>query len=576
MKYIKSFLILLGILFLVTPAYAQFDERILEFRSDIKVNTDTTIDIVEKIVFRPSEVTPRHGLEWTIPYEYSVKAFRRPTKLTIKRVSYYPLSNESLIVMDQYSRTDESGWITLRIGNPDQYINETYVYVIEYSLKYTGISYFEENDEVYLNIIGPGWNIPIENASATLELPTEVQEILCFTGSDGSNTENCDIEINKNIVNVKPKDILQSYEGYTIAIKQPKGTFDDTTKEQTILVILANIGIVLPIPVGIFLFSFLLKKYRNPKLTIIPQYEPEKDMDSLLSNVLYKNISSNKGIYASLIEMAIKGYYKIREYEKNKYEFVKSDKDSSTLSKHLKVLYDAIFVYGDVVPLKKLTNFYTTSASSLLEVGKHLKEKEIFNGKITKLKPILIGISGFLIFFHFTTITPYIIISALGWYFGILISLILLFIFAFKIDVRTSIGNEKLHYLLGLKMYIETAEKERIKFHNDPQKYKEVFEKLLPYAMIFNLEKKWAKQFEDISMTQPEWYEGTFTNQFNTIYLVNSLSKFNTSVSTYATPKSSYSSSGGYRSGGWSSGGSGFGGGGSSGGGGGGSGGGGW
>jgi hypothetical protein len=46
-------------------------------------------------------------------------------------------------------------------------------------------------------------------------------------------------------------------------------------------------------------------------------------------------------------------------------------------------------------------------------------------------------------------------------------------------------------------MYIDTAEDEKIKFHNDPEKYKGVFEKLLPYAMIFNLEKKWAKVFED-------------------------------------------------------------------------------
>ena len=576
MKKFKLLLLLLGILFLVTPAYAQSDERVLEFRSDIKVNSDTTINIVEKIVFRPSEVTPRHGLEWTIPYEYSVKAFRRPTKLTINQVSYYPLGNESLIVRNQYSRTDESGWITLRIGDPDRYINGTYVYIIDYSLKYTGISYFEENEEVYLNIIGPGWNIPIENASATLTLPSEVKESICFTGSDGSNQQNCEIEINNNIVNVKPRDTLQSYEGYTIALKQPKGTFDDTTKEQILLVILANIGILLPIPVGIFLFSFLIKKYKNPKLTVIPQYEPEKDMDPLSSGILLKNISTTKNIYAALIEMAIKGYYKIREYEKNKYEFVKSEKDPSTLLPHLKIIYDGIFVYGDVVQLKKLTNFYSTSATSFLEVGKYLKEKKIFNEKILKYKPMMIGVSGFITFFHFTTIAPYILFGALGWYFGILISLILFLIFAFKIDIRTTIGNEKLHYLFGLKMYIETAEKERIEFHNDPKKYQEVFEKLLPYAMIFNLEKKWAKQFENLSMSQPEWYEGSFSNQFNTIYFVNSLSKFNTSVSTYALPKSSYSSSGGYRSGGWSSGGSGFGGGGSSGGGGGGSGGGGW
>jgi len=179
-------------------------------------------------------------------------------------------------------------------------------------------------------------------------------------------------------------------------------------------------------------------------------------------------------------------------------------------------------------------------------------------------------------FILFNTLSLFISNVVIGWWFGLAISTVLLFIFALKIDIKTEKGNEKYAHLLGLKMYINTAEKERIKFHNDPKKYTEVFETLLPYAMIFGLEKKWAAQFEDIYTTPPQWYQGDFTT-FNTAYFVNSLGSFNSNVGTKVSPpSSSYSSSGGYRSSGWSSGGSGFGGGGSSGGGGGGSGGGGW
>ena len=92
--------------------------------------------------------------------------------------------------------------------------------------------------------------------------------------------------------------------------------------------------------------------------------------------------------------------------------------------------------------------------------------------------------------------------------------------------------------------------------------------------MIFNFEKKWAKIFEDIYTTSPDWYEGDFS-VFDATYLANSLNTFNKSVVTSSAPPNKYGSSDGYRSGGWSSGGSGFSGG-SSGGGGGGSGGGGW
>ena len=575
MKKLNTVLILIGLLFCVTPIYAQEQEKILKFESNITVNTDTTIDIVENITFNPSSTIPRHGLEWTLPYVYKVSAFRRPTEIKVNRVTYYPVSNPSLKVFNEYSRSDENGWITLRIGDADKYINEPYEYIVEYTLKYTAISYFDEHEEIYLNIIGPGWGIPIENAKATLTAPVEIKEIVCFAGPDCDKGQNCNIEVNGNVLNVSPKDTLQPYEGYTVAIKQPVGTFEDTTKEQIMMVILSNIGILLPIPVGIFLFSFLKKKFKNKDITVIPQYQPEKDMDSLSSSLLIKNVQQTKNVSSVLIEMAIKGYYKIREYEKKKYEFVKSEKDYKSLPQHIVTLLDGIFAYGDVVPIKKLTNFHMASTKALSESKKYLKEKDLISSGKEAIKILLIVGSLFAMFILFNTLPIFISNVVIGWWFGLAISIVLLFIFALKIDIRTEIGNEKYTHLLGLKMYINTAEKDRIEFHNDPKKYTEVFEALLPYAMIFGLEKKWAKQFEDIYTTPPDWYQGDFTT-FNTIYFVNSLGSFNTGVGSKTSPPSSYSSSGGYRSSGWSSGGSGFGGGGSSGGGGGGSGGGGW
>ena len=575
LKFLLLPILLLSMFFLGTPTFAQeSDEKILEFKSEIVVNKDATIDIKEYIVFQPSTTTPRHGLEWQIPYEYSVKVFRRATEIKVNEVTYYPLFKPEESISNMYSELRENGWLILRIGQSDKYISGAHVYIVDYTLKYSGISYFEENDEVYLNVIGPGWSIPIESVSATIKLPGEILDKVCYTGADGSQAQDCTMFDDGNgTLTVQPNSTLLPYEGYSFAVKLPKGVLEDTSKEQIFLAIITNIGIVLPIPLGIYLFGFLRKKYRNKKLTVIPYYEPEKDMDSLLSATLISNKFKGKYITAVLIELATKGYLKIREYEKKKYEFVKREKDGKDLPKHLKTLFDAIFAHGDVVPLKKLSNFYTTANKVYLEGYQYLKEEEILSNEKLKKKRMFSVIGFVLLFGSFATAGFFISISAIGWMIGILLSGIVLLIFTAFIDIRSSKGNEKYHYLLGLKMYINTAEKKRIEFHNDPEKYKEIFEKLLPYAMIFNLEKKWAKQFEDIYTQNPDWYEGNF-NTFNAYYLANSLSILNSSVVKTSSPPS-YSSSGGYRSGGWSSGGSGFSGG-SSGGGGGGSGGGGW
>ena len=559
----------------VSNVYAQEDvEKIINFDSNITVNKDATINVSERIIYQTVPSTPRHGLMWTIPYIYSVNAFKRPTEVNIQKVVYYPLSNADEKVYDKYSRSEDNGWITLKIGDENTYIEGTYVYEIEYILKYSGISYFKDNDEVYLNIIGPGWNIPIENAHAYVSLPATPLDSVCYTGPDGSKDRNCTISQTGNSLDISVNGVLNPYEGYTFAVKLPKGVLKDTTNEERIAGLISNIGIVLPIPVGVFLFVFQRKKYKNKKITVVPNYEPQKDMDVLLSGILISGKYVPKHITAVLIELATKGYLKIREYEEKKYEFVKGSKDFTELPEYLKILLEGIFKKGDTVKTKDLKNFFNTTNKSYMEANAYLKENGIISSDKVKKKNTYSTL-GIIIVIACTALSGSFISSAsVGWMVGIILSGALLFIFALGIDTRTIDGNERYYYLLGMKMYIDTAEKHRIEFHNDPDRYNEVFEKLLPYAILFGLEKKWAKLFEDIYVQNPDWYEGNFTT-FNAYYLATSLNTFDRSFAKSISPQSAYGSSGGFRSGGWSSGGSGFGGG-SSGGGAGGSGGGGW
>jgi uncharacterized membrane protein YgcG len=550
---------------------AQNNERISEFRSNIVVNSDATINIQEEITY----VFPdyRRGIEWTYPVTYSVFSLRRPTLFNLERVYYYPTQSPENIIEEMYEETVDTGWIRLRIGDPDVRIIGEYTYVIEYELKYTGISYFEDNDEVYLNIIGPGWSVPILNASANIQLPGEIIDSVCYAGLEGSVAQNCVINTINNTLNISTIDTLQPYEGLTFAVSLPKGAIEDTTREQTILAILANIGVLLPIPVGIFLFVFLRRKYRNKKLTVIPHYQPEKDMDAMSSGLLYSNKYKPSYISALLIELAVKGYVKIKSIGKRNYEFEYTGKDYSNLTEHQRTLLSKIFADSESVNIKKLDKFYETTQKVHVESEQYLRDIKAISISKTNAKSVLTGLSIALIFLSVFSFPFLVIFAAIGWSIGLLISSILLLIFSLLlIDIRSNEGNRKYHYLKGLRMYIDTAEKKRIEFHSNPKMFNKVFETLLPYAMIFGLERKWAKEFEDIYTQQPDWYVGDFTT-FNSVYLASSIGRFNSSFSVKANPPSNYGS--GYRKSGWSSGGSGFGGG-SVGGGGGGSGGGSW
>jgi uncharacterized membrane protein len=145
----------------------------------------------------------------------------------------------------------------------------------------------------------------------------------------------------------------------------------------------------------------------------------------------------------------------------------------------------------------------------------------------------------------------------------LVISGLIIFAFSFAMGKRTKLGAETTEKINGLKLFLEVTEKDRLKFHNAPEKNPQLFEKFLPYAMVLHVEGQWAKQFENIYNTQPDWYSSTTPGMFNALLLTNSLHDFSSRSESNmaATPASKGSS--GFGGGGFSGGGFGGGGGGS-------------
>lgn len=115
----------------------------------------------------------------------------------------------------------------------------------------------------------------------------------------------------------------------------------------------------------------------------------------------------------------------------------------------------------------------------------------------------------------------------------------------------------------GFKMYMGAAENEQLKFHNPPQMTPQVFETLLPFAMVLGVDEVWGEKFDDMlkrtsTEYQNNWYYGGTLNHYAFASTLNS-SLTQSIQSTSTQPSSSGSGSGG---GGFSGGGGGGGGGG--------------
>lgn len=128
-----------------------------------------------------------------------------------------------------------------------------------------------------------------------------------------------------------------------------------------------------------------------------------------------------------------------------------------------------------------------------------------------------------------------------------------------KSKKRTELGDRLIERILGLRDFINNAEKDRIDalVEQNP-KY---FYNVLPYALVLNVTDKWARKFEHIAMEQPEWYNSqSGFRAFNTIMFANAISSSMNSISSAMTSAPS-STGGGSFGGGFSGGGSGGGGG---------------
>jgi uncharacterized membrane protein len=145
---------------------------------------------------------------------------------------------------------------------------------------------------------------------------------------------------------------------------------------------------------------------------------------------------------------------------------------------------------------------------------------------------------------------------------ALIISAIFILIFGLLMSKKNPKGTALFKKLLGFKEFIKSVEKDRLQeFLKQDQNY---FDKVLPYAIVFDVADKWKDKLKGLDIPPPNWYSGAYQgNNFNTYMFMNNLDNSMKSMTNtfYSSPKNSGSSGGSFGGGGSSGGGFGGGGG---------------
>lgn len=211
-------------------------------------------------------------------------------------------------------------------------------------------------------------------------------------------------------------------------------------------------------------------------------------------------------VFKNIFKDGIKGSFAPKNYIVEK---LKSSENDPAVEDYEKVFLGILFGDKEYFSTKELKKSGNLKKQKFSESFKKLKEKlyketeldtNAFENGISKekIKTIIWGIIIFVLVYFGGII-------GVNQYIFLLASMIMsgAGLFAFiKYEARLNKEGQVLREdWLGFKMFLETAERYRLQ-NLTP----ETFEKYLPYAMIFGVEKKWAKSFESLNLEQPSWY----------------------------------------------------------------------
>ena len=543
------------LILLILFTFALFGEHIEHFDTKVVIKDSSNAYIKESILWDFGS-NRRHGIYRDIP----------KNKMRLKNLEVYQNGRVA-----PYKLIDKNNYWRIRIGSPNYYVSGRVNYLIKYNLTGEVVRRLNSKNYIIVDVIGVGFKKPIKVATATIYLPKVLQNkvnIKAFRGKFGSKTpvefKNLGDRIVLKTYNLAP------YEGVTISISFDP-TLMDVGEKPSDKYWQNPIYYLFFAPI-LALFYYFGKRFNifGDIGSIAPRYRPPKDLTVMEAGLLKDNFVEFDEIKPAILELANLGYIKIEEDNHGLY-LKKIKEPDEKLTSIQRDLMDEIFGYSQIIPnnaIKIEKNFFERIRDKLHST---LVEKGYFGSSIKSVRSsfiffvISVGLLSIGAFFYYVfkdslaeklipmgvslafisvgifnlfgaiksrdfgatifsilwiIFSSIFLLSVIGSK-DLLISIILMivviaigsYLIYKRLNTLTFKGALAKRHLLGLKEFIERADKDKIKFFlKEDKKY---LDKMLPYAVLFGLNEHWLNLYKELETPLPDWYMGdyaTFSN----------------------------------------------------------------
>jgi len=481
------------------------DERILEYRIEIDIARDGSLEVAEHITVRAEGTNIRRGIYRDFPTRYRDRFGNRVVV--------------DLDVLEVLRNGEPEPWFTENAGNgvrintgDDSFLPRSaqHTFTIRYRTN-RQLGFFANHDELYWNAIGTGWIFPIDAATVIARLPEPVDsEQLSaegYTGREGAQGQDYVAQITgPGAARWELTRGLAAGEGLTIVLTFPKGIVTPPSATQRLSWLLKdNRGVLVALLTLVVFVVYCVREFhrigRDPrKGIVIARYEPPAGHTPASLRFVNRMRYDIRCFSSEILALAVAGFVEIdREHRllrKDDWKLRRGPKrDAAQLPASQRALLGTLFATKDEVPLKQ------SQAHHLQRVRKaHWKAlDEATHPRYFKrnshatFRAFLIGAIGIAL--------ANFVAGGAGMIAIVMIAVLMgigLLIFAYVVRAPTLEGRALMDEIEGLKLYLKVAERDELARMQgpdappavDPERY----EHLLPYAVALEVEDAWTKK----------------------------------------------------------------------------------
>lgn len=362
--------VLAALVLAVSLQFAQADERILQFVSDVKVETNGELLVTETIRLRAEGREIRRGILRDFPTVYTARNGHRV------EVGFEVESVTRGGADESYSLERLSNGVRVRIGSADRTLTPGQItYVIRYRTT-RQIGFFDGFDELYWNATGTGWTFPIDVAEARITLPEPVNftQTAFYTGPQGATGKDAAIvEQRPGVIVFRTTRPLPPRSGLTVAAAWPKGIVTPPSQAQlarywlrdNLPLFIGGAGLLLL--AGYYIYAWL-RVGRDPRGgTIIPLFAPPKDMSAPAVRYVANMEFDNRTFSAGILDLAVRGGAKLTDAGKDMQ--LKYLGKGTDISRPVAAMSDELFRAGSSLSLNDTNHKKIGAAREKLQKG---------------------------------------------------------------------------------------------------------------------------------------------------------------------------------------------------------------